>query len=125
VDGCADPVLSPCAAPCSHPHPPITAPPATAAVWQAVADALDRARVLGPGWDYFFDTARRVAAAGVPALASSRAVARMVLPLHAHGGAPSLEQFAGFPAQDTRSVHLRLSGARKTRANYIGGRTIQ
>jgi hypothetical protein len=71
VDGFGDPLASPCSSPA------FAAVPGTVAAWQGVAAAVGQARrdqVLGPGWAGFFDTAWRVAVAGVPGHASSAAV---------------------------------------------------
>ena len=81
VDGFADPLAPPCPAPAFAPEPhaavPGTGARSGAAAWQDVAAAVDRAgrdQVLGGGWAGFLDTARQVAAAGVPQRASSSAV---------------------------------------------------
>jgi hypothetical protein len=71
VDGFADPLVPPC------PVPSFGWAPADATTWHSIADAIERAKrdqVLGPGWDGFLETARRVAAAGVPKRAPARAV---------------------------------------------------
>jgi len=63
VDGFADPLALPCPVPAFGPVSGSTA------TWRDAASAIERAgrgQVLGPGWDGFFDTARRVALAGVP-----------------------------------------------------------
>lgn len=72
VDGFADPQEPPCSAPVFA-----AAPGAAAAAWQDAAGAIERSgrdQVLGPAWEGFFETARQVACAGVPAWASSSAV---------------------------------------------------
>jgi hypothetical protein len=63
LDGFADPVALPCPVPRFGTSRNLPGP------WHDMADALGRARrdqVMGPGWDRFLDTARRVALAGVP-----------------------------------------------------------
>jgi hypothetical protein len=71
VDGFADPLAPPCRA------PTFASASGGIAPWRDVADAVERAngeQVLGPGWAGFLETARQVAAAGVPPHASSSAV---------------------------------------------------
>lgn len=71
VDGFADPLALPC------PVPRFGVVAGDPGPWLDVAGAVERAgrdQVLGPGWDRFFGTARRVAVAGVPARASRSAV---------------------------------------------------
>ncbi len=63
LDGFADPLALPCPVPAFGPTLGRPGP------WREVARAVEQARrdqVLGPGWGRFFDTARRVAQAGVP-----------------------------------------------------------
>jgi WD40 repeat protein len=71
VDGFGDPLALPC------PAPAFSAVAGESAAWHDMADVIDgcgRDQVLGPGWAGFFETARRVAAEGVPTHASTRAV---------------------------------------------------
>ena len=71
VDGFADPLALPCPVPAFGPAPGSTA------TWRDAASAIElagRGQVLGPGWDGVFDTARRVALAGVPPQAPPRVV---------------------------------------------------
>lgn len=75
VGGFDDPLALPCPVPAFGSATASGVADATA--WQDAAAAIERAgreQVLGPGWDGFFDTARRVAASGVPLQASSGAV---------------------------------------------------
>jgi WD40 repeat protein len=71
VDGFADPLAPPC------PAPTVALASGNAGSWQDVADAIERSgrdQVLGSGWADFFETARWLAAAGVPSQASASAV---------------------------------------------------
>lgn len=70
MDGFGDPLAPPCPPPAFS---PATSPATgTSPAWRAMAQAIEQP--LGPGWDGFFDTARHVAAAGVPTEAPSSAV---------------------------------------------------
>lgn len=71
LDGFADPFALPCAVPA------FAATTEDCEAWRPAAEAImqaSRAQALGPGWDGFLSTARRVALAGVPEHATASAV---------------------------------------------------
>ncbi len=101
VDGFGDPLAPPCPPPLIDNTAGLAAGH-QAAAWRGVALAVDRAgrdQVLGPGWDGFFEVARRVAESGVaPRTAPSAVwclVAAMVATRSAADWARTLARVSG------------------------------